>query len=395
MSNPQVSVVIPTYNNASLVGRAIGSVLAQSYRNLEILVVNDGSTDHTLEILSQYSDDRIQIINQANQERSAARNTGIRNATGEYIAFLDDDDWWHPLKIEKQIRYLDENPSLVLVCTWAYSVTPDEKIISLWGRDFPTGNQGKDQLVWLFLSSSIPTPTVLLRRDLLDRIGLFNTDIRYGEDWDLWMRTAVFGEFGCVPEPLAYYRLRGRYLPGLFDRTNFQENRLAILEGIQRFVDDLNCGARLPLEIRRRGVARAMWEAALTDYAVDRIDVAQKRAINALSHDQIFFNSYKVGTAGEMLVGFAVGLNDIYTPPDVARDYLEKVLDNLPDELEDTFRPAELYGALWMWYGHYHYHHNNNHHDALKYMMRALWTYPHLLSDRGLLSVFTRSLLKS
>ncbi len=114
MSDPLISAVIPTYNYGHFVTAAVRNVLAQTYRNLEVIVVDDGSKDNTRERLAPYLD-RIRYVYQENQGPSAARNTGIRSATGEWVALLDSDDLWHPRKLELQVKYLQAHPEVGLL----------------------------------------------------------------------------------------------------------------------------------------------------------------------------------------------------------------------------------------------------------------------------------------
>ena len=114
---PRVSVIIPTYNRANMVGDAVQSVLEQSYADWELIVVDDGSQDNTRDVLADYSDPRIRYIYQENRKLPGARNTGIRAGTGEYVAFLDSDDLFTPGKLERQVAVLDRSPDVGLVAS--------------------------------------------------------------------------------------------------------------------------------------------------------------------------------------------------------------------------------------------------------------------------------------
>ncbi|MCJ8280869.1 MAG: glycosyltransferase family 2 protein, partial [Rivularia sp. ALOHA_DT_140] len=115
---PKVSVIIPAYNAMGFLPETLESVLQQTFTDFEILIINDGSSDDIVEWASKISDSRVRLITQINQGVSAARNTGIRNSQGEYIAFLDADDLWEPTKLEKQVNCLKANPGVGLVYTW-------------------------------------------------------------------------------------------------------------------------------------------------------------------------------------------------------------------------------------------------------------------------------------
>jgi len=115
---PKVSVVIPAYNAMTYLPETVESVLKQTFTNFEVLIINDGSSDHIMQWVTEISDSRVRLISQENQGLPGARNTGIAQAQGEYVAFLDANDWWEPTKLEKQVRCFEERPSVGLVYTW-------------------------------------------------------------------------------------------------------------------------------------------------------------------------------------------------------------------------------------------------------------------------------------
>lgn len=195
---PTVSVIIPTYQRSHLVTEAIGSVLAQTYRDYEIIVVDDGSTDDTKERLAELGD-KITYIYQTNKGLAAARNTGIKAASGKYIAFLDDDDLWLPKKLAKQVPILDAQPETALVCTDMLLSDSSGKIISQTKLDL----KQKVLTSWtLFRSCFVFVNTVLLRRTCLDKVGLFDENLEIFEDYDLWLRIAQKHSIHYLNEPM-------------------------------------------------------------------------------------------------------------------------------------------------------------------------------------------------
>lgn len=204
---PKVSVIIPTYNRALLVGAAIESVLAQTYRDFELIVVDDGSTDDTRQVVERYPQAR--YIYQENRGEPGARNTGIQASTGEYVAFLDADDTYLPDKLERQVLVLDAQSEFgavysdVLVCDAAGN--------SRGLYSSLTGHRG--QSGWLFEAlvwhSFIAVHSVLVRRIVLDEVGLFDETLPTGPDWDLWLRVAAQCAFFYIDAPLAYYWVHG------------------------------------------------------------------------------------------------------------------------------------------------------------------------------------------
>lgn len=194
--SPLVSVVIPTYNRAKVVERALKTAFDQTYRNLEIIVVDDGSTDDTEAALAPYQD-RIRYYYQKNQGASAARNRAIQEARGKYIAFLDSDDEWLPAKVEKQVALLESRPDLSFVAC----LSTDEH------RTY-TGYDDHDKQFLKFLLQPFTQNMTryVVRRECFEQHGLFDTSIHGPEDWELWLRLLQRGcRFGFVPDVLMIY----------------------------------------------------------------------------------------------------------------------------------------------------------------------------------------------
>ena len=203
-----VSIIIPAYNAARYLSEAVNSALHQTYSDVEIIVVDDGSTDNIKDIARPYREaGKIQYIYQENKGLSAARNTGIRAARGEYIAFLDSDDLFLPDKLEKQVRYLEEHPACdICYCNLKhfYEEEPD-RMLQLQYRYY----SGADAFPHLLWKNFINPLSVVLRRSVFDHYGYFNESMRRSEDWDMWVRAAYRGaRFDFLPEALARYRMR-------------------------------------------------------------------------------------------------------------------------------------------------------------------------------------------
>lgn len=198
---PAVSVVIPAYNADWCVGKAIDSVLAQGFRDFEVIVVNDGSTDDTATVLSAYGD-AIRVVHQANGGLSNARNTGIRESRGELIAFLDADDWWLPGKLEKQMTLMESCPEVGFTSTTARVEDPDGRLVNIWACAQWQG----PFLVHLFGSNADVAGSgsaVIAKRSLFKQVGGFDESLRSLEDIDMWMRLAAVAAYTCIEEPLA------------------------------------------------------------------------------------------------------------------------------------------------------------------------------------------------
>jgi hypothetical protein len=213
---PKVSVIIATYQRAHLVNRAIASVFAQTYDDYEIIVVNDGSTDDTRYVLSDYGD-RIIAIHQNNRGLAAARNAGIQVAQGEYIAFLDDDDLWAPQKLEHQIPLFvaDQNIGLVYADMTVFNET--EILPGTYLNGFVPPHT---VMPWTLLQygNFFPMPTIVIRRICLEEVGYFNEALSVCEDYDLWLRIIEKWAACYVNLPLARY-FRDENHPNLSQNT--------------------------------------------------------------------------------------------------------------------------------------------------------------------------------
>lgn len=200
---PKVSVIIPAYNAMSYLPETLESVFGQTFTDLEILIVNDGSLDDIVEWASQIGDSRVKFISQANQGVSAARNTGIIKAQGEYIAFLDADDLWQPTKLEKQVHCLEANPTVGLAYTWTNFIDEFGQSTGVSIFSHAEGNVWQEIVVRDMVSTGSST---MIRAECFDKVGLFDSDLCVGEDRDMWTRIAACYPFAVIKEPLTLYR---------------------------------------------------------------------------------------------------------------------------------------------------------------------------------------------
>jgi glycosyltransferase involved in cell wall biosynthesis len=199
VASRRASVVIPVFNGANFVARAIESVLGQTLEDFELIVVDDGSTDSTSEVVKSFSDPRLRYLRQRNQGPSVARNTGIRASTAEWIGFLDGDDYWLPTKLEAQLERARLQPDAGLVYAAGIYCTPEGATIA----DMPATVEG-ELLGELLLDNCLAgsTSSAIVRRDVFDRIGLFDETMSCCEDWELWLRVATVTKIARVEERL-------------------------------------------------------------------------------------------------------------------------------------------------------------------------------------------------
>jgi glycosyltransferase involved in cell wall biosynthesis len=201
----KISVIIPNYNYARYLDQAIESVLVQSYENVELIVVNNGSTDNSLEVLEKYGN-KIRLVNQPNLGQSGARNSGLSVSSGEYISFLDADDFWEPNKLEMQISLMNDSTQLVYCGISPFKDLGNEKLQSVLPKyrgscanyfiDLPGAS--------IVLSGE---STALFSRDLLQKVGLFDAELNSTAGWDFFRRCSLLTRFDFVSEPLVNYRL--------------------------------------------------------------------------------------------------------------------------------------------------------------------------------------------
>jgi glycosyltransferase involved in cell wall biosynthesis len=243
----EVSVVIPAYNAAHFLRSAIDSVRAQTFSDFEILVIDDGSTDDTEAIVRRYGSS-VRYIHQANAGVGAARNHGIAEANGRYVAFLDADDTWKPHKLNRQLAGLRDHGNSYRACYSAYTTVSSDLAPLRVQRSYQPG-RGLEAL--LTRGNVVGTPsTVLVERALLLACDGFDPGLSQCADWDMWVRLARFTEFLYIDEPLVYYRQHdgnmSRNVP-LLEKDSFR----VLEKGFQ--------AADLPANVqvyRRRSLAR-------------------------------------------------------------------------------------------------------------------------------------------
>src|SRR5262245_42228248 len=213
---PKVSVVITTRNRADFLRAAIHSVEHQTFQDFELIVVDDASEDETSEVVRSFSDPRIRYFrHETNKGEGATRNTGVRHAAGEYIAFLDDDDEWLPRKLEKQVPLLDgsgSNVALVYSGFWKVEGTSKEIV----ARVVPQKRGAVFRDMWF--QNWIGTPsTVMLRRACFEKVGTFDEGLAFGADYDMWLRVAKEFEVECLTEPLVLYTVHANRMSAGFE----------------------------------------------------------------------------------------------------------------------------------------------------------------------------------
>ena len=253
---PPVSVLIPAFNAAATLLRALDSVAVQDYAPIEVIVVDDASRDDTATLAERYDRLPVRLIRHVdNRGAAAALNTAIEAARHDLIAFLDADDEWLPGKLAAQVAQIVRNPDLVLVATGFAAIGADGGVLFDYGLA-PFPHQGHDFWRNLLVDAAIKKSSVLTRRRLVLAIGGFDPGLRVAEDQDLFLRLAALGPVGYVHERLVHYH----ETPGSLTKQATSNDRGIVLPLIERHLAAL--GARLTTAERRAILARRTGNAA-------------------------------------------------------------------------------------------------------------------------------------
>jgi len=201
---PTISVIIPVYNGEKTIKQTIESVLNQTFRDFELLIINDGSQDATLEIIQAINDERIQVFSYQNSGVSASRNRALTKAKGEFISFIDADDLWTPNKLELQLKALQDNPQAAVAYSWSDWIDESGQFLRSGGHITVNGKAYEKLLLRDFIESG---SNPLIRKQALDEVGCFEQSVTPAEDWDMWLRLAARYEFVTVEVPQILYRI--------------------------------------------------------------------------------------------------------------------------------------------------------------------------------------------
>lgn len=229
---PRVTVLTPLYNSSAFLRRTLDSLIGQTYTDWESILVDDGSTDNTVEVVKPYldTDNRFRLVQQENQGIASARNTAIKHARGEWICLLDHDDRWLPAKLEKQLAYADKH-NLDMVCSNAFVVTETDRWI--YTRGFSevaaaVARAATDPSVDVFEQciriGFLCASTVMLKHSLFERHGLFDPAAVPADDYDMWLRCIPDARLGFIDEPLIEYFLHA----GNYSRNEIRMTEAAI-----------------------------------------------------------------------------------------------------------------------------------------------------------------------
>ena len=232
-NNPIVSVVIPTYNRAEFITRSVKSALKQTIKNIEVIVVSDGSTDNTDKIISNINDERLRYIKLfENKGAPAARNIGLKNSKGQYICFLDSDDEILPSKLEKQLEVfnnLKEKKSIVY-CGFYYIYSKTNEAI----KEIIPKEKG-DIYYKIIENNCVGSPTPLVHRECFEKSGMFDESLESCQDWDMWIRLSKYYNFYFIPECLANVYIHGNQIS-----TDIKKKIVGRKKLLQKYNEDIS-----------------------------------------------------------------------------------------------------------------------------------------------------------
>lgn len=203
MNNSLISIIIPAYNAEKTIKKTIESILKQTFLYFEVIVINDGSEDSTLDIVNSIQDPRLKVFSYPNSGPQKSRNRGISQASGEYLSFLDADDLWTPDKLESQLKALEEYPQAGVAYSWTDWIDEDGKV---WRRGSYISAEGNvyEKLLLIDFIGSGSNP--LIRREALAQVGDFDESLVGNQDWEMWLRLAASHPFTVVPRTQILYR---------------------------------------------------------------------------------------------------------------------------------------------------------------------------------------------
>ncbi len=280
---PVISVILPVYNGEKTIQKTIESVLNQTFSEFELIVINDGSQDSTLNVVSSIQDARIKVFSYPNSGQPASRNRGIVNAAGEYISFIDADDLWTPDKLESQLKALQENPQAAVAYSWTDYIDECGQFL----RQGPHYNFRGDVYARLLLADFVGSGSnPLICRQALAEVGGFDDSLSNAHDWDMWLRLAARYHFVPVPSTQILYRLSNNSMSS--NVSGMEASSLRIIErAFDQAPESLQYLKRHSIGNRYKGLtwkalegppergrglvaARFLWHAVINDFALLR-----------------------------------------------------------------------------------------------------------------------------
>lgn len=225
---PNVVVIIPCFNAERTLEQTLDSVVAQTFTDVKIVAVNDGSTDQTAEILDAFAGKHpglLEVLTQKNQGQTVAKNTGIRHSQSKYVAFLDSDDLWDPRKLEQQVQLLDANPHVGMCYTAAQKIDESNHVFDT--INVSPDHRGNCRQAFI-IRNNVVASSVLARRSAIEQVGFYDISFAACENWDLWIRIAGISAIEYIDEPLTKYRIHSQNMSKGFEKI--LQSRLQVID---------------------------------------------------------------------------------------------------------------------------------------------------------------------
>jgi len=376
---PRVSVIIPTYNHAHFLPDAVQSVFDQTFQDFEIIVVDDGSTDNTCNVIQAYIDNRFKYIHQENQGLAASRNTGLRAAQGEFVVFLDADDILLPCKLEVQVAWMQAHEDYGLVAS-GWNIIDNQGMFLK--AELPWLYVPQIEVRdWLFNCPALPH-SVLVRKKWVDYVGGFDKVFRYGvEDWDLWLRLAYVGcKMAWVKEIVCGYRLS----PGQLTRDAATMKSFSIY-ALDKFFNQVGVPSHL-LSLKTEAYTNQYLACAGREYGAGQCNDGKESVAQAIKHTPDLLETRQ----SELIIQLLSWTDNPFVGDPV--DYTKRVFDNLPDEAA-KFRSKKHWAlgeiGLRILYESYQAH---DWPQVRKAGTIVAANAPHRMLNRGVLSILWQSL---
>ena len=372
---PQISVIIPAYNQGHYLAKAIQSVLDQSFADLEVIIVDDGSTDDTRHVGQSFSDSRVKYVYQNNAGLSAARNTGIRHSSGDFLSFLDSDDLFLPKKLELLLAKFEAEPSLGLVAGQAILIDEnDNRIGEIFDKALP------EDSTQLLLGNPLHVGSMLVRHEWQTRVGYFDESLRSYEDWDMWLRLAKAGcLMGWVDKPVSLYRFHSNQMT-----RNGQQMTTATFAVLEKLFSQSDLPPHWQA-IRDKAYSHAHLRGAAQAYQAEAFEMAAEHMDKAVQ-----LNPDLLDNNAEPLAEYVIGWSN-YAKTMNPLAYLENIYAHLPKSLSVLQKRRKHDLATEAIQLAFKAHSKNDAVAAKTAATRAFLYQPKWLFNRGVLSVFVKS----
>lgn len=373
---PIVSIIIPAYNQGEFLKQAIQSSLAQTFSDFEVIVVDDGSTDSTPQVVKEFTDTRIHYIRQENKGLSGARNTGILNARGEYLTFLDSDDLFLPEKLTLLTAEFRRHPEAGMIAGQAKLIDQHGRPIDSTFNSVMPGDSAE-----LILGNPFHVGSVMVLKSWQEKIGGFDESLRSYEDWDMWLRLVRAGcKIMTIDQPVSLYRFHTAQMTR--NGNQMTRSSFAVLD---KTFSQTDLPARWQ-QLHDQAYANAHIRAAAHGYLAHDFELGKTHLDTAVT----LYPPLKIDM--DVLANRLYGLTQLPKTSDPF-EFLSNIYENLPHNLEGLGKRKNHYLGQAAVNLAFHAFQRGQYLKARKNALRAIQYQPRYLTNRGVLSILIKSLL--